>query len=221
MKEEMVPFMVQSVFGLDFYKLNDVDYTCKIKDACVGNAYLDLARVIPYKEKTSKDEKYSLKKSVKDYLVTTPLCENVLSIIDEVYKIANKKYGNLFEEEFTFGMTQKWVNMTLKYFWLFDICPIPTSNLHIPIDSYIIDALWKESTTIELPIKDSKYKREKNYTKPSEYVIAWSNWDKNHYNKMWQSYSKYYSENLMNNYKSPIEWENQKWIDVSNERKNN
>lgn len=47
------------------------------------------------------------------------------------------------EESFTIGQSQKWLNMTLKYLWLLNILldGLNEEYLHIPVDSYIIEAV--------------------------------------------------------------------------------
>lgn len=46
------------------------------------------------------------------------------------------------DETITYGIAQKWINMTLKYLWLIgdeDITKIK-SSLHVPVDRYILMA---------------------------------------------------------------------------------
>ncbi len=52
-------------------------------------------------------------------------------------------YDKLFKnnQKFTFSLVQKWVNMTYKYLWLFDRCPIEEELLHVTMDRYFIYAM--------------------------------------------------------------------------------
>ena len=124
------------------------------------------------------------------------------------------------ESFFTYGNAQKWVNMTMKYLWLLKMLPdgVDQNNLHIPIDSYIIDALWNTHKDIPLPIKD-KAKREKTYVQPSSYVTSWSTWgepDENDGNK--PGPYKLLHTSLVDK-KIDIAWENKTWIRQAEIRK--
>lgn len=48
---------------------------------------------------------------------------------------------------FTYGLAQKWVNMTLKYLWLLDRLPegLTAKSLHVPIDSFVLKKLQEEN----------------------------------------------------------------------------
>ena len=159
------------------------------------------------------------------------LCENDYKFdewhketCDELIKIYKE---NDLKELFTYGNAQKWVNMSLKYIYLLGgisgdyaqhfkekISKIREyeSKLHIPIDSYIIDALW-ELKDIPLPFKDGVEKdREKEYKTPSDYIEGWSNW----------SFEEYY--NVINKLRealgdNTIKWESEVWIKQAKERK--
>ena len=112
----------------------------------------------------------------------------------------------------TYGIAQKWVNMTMKYLWLLDELPegVKSEDLHIPIDRYIIDALW-EYDCIELPIK--KGNRSYLYKNPSDYVAPWSEW--NNY-KSYNALQEQAKSVIINKFNiSPIEWESKAWIKVA------
>lgn len=77
---------------------------------------------------------------------------------------------------FTYGNAQKWINMTVKYLWLLGWLPdgVSEKDLHVPVDSYIIDALW-EYENVDLPLV--KGNRKGSYSQPSDYVKPWSKWN--------------------------------------------
>ena len=131
------------------------------------------------------------------------------------------------ENIFTYGNAQKWVNMSLKYLFILSgasehykgesvkkLLSIRnyTTKLHIPIDSYIIDILWKEGIN-SLPLKDGvNVDRNKDYVVPSEYVKGWSNWNEDDYVTVKKESMKICGE-------VPIEWESYEWIKRAKERK--
>lgn len=133
---------------------------------------------------------------------------------------------NKSEEKFTYGNAQKLLNMTMKYSYMLAQIGINNKDmdgilkkarelegvLHVPIDSYIIDAIWMD-TKIDLPIKDG-YKEEirsKDYKTPSDYVKGWSTWNKNDYTSVQSSLCDYIKEKKEN----PIVWEEQRWIEIA------
>lgn len=143
-------------------------------------------------------------------------------------------YANDFSKEFTYGNAQKVVNMTLKYLYLLsgvtENCGAEESELkkilvsirndseylHIPIDSYIIDEIWRESNKEDrrnLPRhqKDSvvkpKYEKD-DYKHPSDYIKPWSTWNKCDY----KSVRELIGRLLKKKNKDPLEWETEAWI---------
>ena len=133
-------------------------------------------------------------------------------------------------EAFSYGNAQKWVNMTLKYLYIiYQIFAVfePENDFvikygklidqysvkfHVPVDSYIIDKSWSFPDII-LPLKENA-KREKVYKHPHEYVKPWSQWNVEEYTEYRKSLAEVLGENV-----SPIEWENQAWIEAVKARK--
>ena len=99
--------------------------------------------------------------------------------------------------------------MTMKYLWLLGLLDntVDCEKLHIPIDSFIIDTMWSEHC-VKLPLKCGK-KREKNYAKPSDHVIGWSQWDDEMYEAFRSTLPEKYS----------LCWENDAWIEQAEKRK--
>lgn len=136
------------------------------------------------------------------------------------------KNGSGDDLEFSIGIAQKWVNMTMKYFMLVvdlaseyapeslflrEYRPIidrHRNSLHVPIDRYIIDVLWNlDPESIILPLKDAKTKREKSYKRPSDHVTPWSRWtDYDAYLEVQKALRHIIKE------KAPIDWEGPEWI---------
>lgn len=151
MNKNMIEFLVGTYFG-------DVNEE-NVYEKCIARAYRDLSRKIPYKYSTEKlkemkknneiecnhfkELKSRFIASLTDYLIIhIKEYEDPLVLIEGILKKA-ENYTNVFEEGkgFCYGLAQKWVNMTLKYLWLFEKCPIEEQKLHAPLDSYIIHAL--------------------------------------------------------------------------------
>ncbi len=139
-----------------------------------------------------------------------------------------KKYEeNGFKKIFNYGNAQKWVNMSLKYIYLLNgisknyakafleetskICRY-SKEFHIPIDSYIIDELWRVEG-VKLPFKGGVEKdRTYPYVTPSEYIEGWSNWHDKDYNEMRKSLCDRIKDD-------PMQWESEHWIKRAKKRK--
>lgn len=126
----------------------------------------------------------------------------------------------------TYGFAQKWVNMTMKYILLicdlrpdlneitentpfydqyYDCIKTYRSDLHAPVDRYIINTVWKNDD-VPLPLKDGKKKNRQSKCKnPSEHVIAWSKWDEDAYRVFYQKLRKQHA--------CVIDWEGPAWIE--------
>ena len=156
-------------------------------------------------------------------------------------KYEKKKIG---DDLFSYGNAQKILNMTMKYLYMLykiekgggitEITPSVLSEmfegkkniskfLHVPIDSYIIDAVWKD-TKIGLPLKEKtksngenkKADREnKKYKRPSDYVLGWSKWDKDTYTGVQDGLREHIEKQGI----CPIEWEEERWIEISKDRR--
>lgn len=241
----LVNFLLYSYFGIENEEeLNDPE---KAVEKCAQRAYLDLARTVKYTYSSSKLKKMSDKSLAANFNkakidLINYVCQKVIakSIVDYnensfdtwhnkkcLAIIETMKKGNECVGGFTYGQAQKWLNMTLKYCWLLGLLGenFDEKNLHVPIDSYIIEALWKDefwntpdcwknndcrNKILNLKIKDSKYKIGK-YA--SEKYKSWSTWGKDEY-KHYQAALKKYLKS-QNNSKSPIEWESKVWIETA------
>lgn len=102
---------------------------------------------------------------------------------------------NLYYEngiKLTYGQAQKWINMTIKYLYLFGGYTFDSvfEYLHIPIDNYIFNAVKDEL----------KFNRPKN--------ISWSKLDKTEYLK----YQIAIREELRKKGELPLDWEFDNWL---------
>ena len=131
---------------------------------------------------------------------------NGVCLDGDIYLFKGAKDGKAM----TYGQAQKWLNMTLKYLWILGFW---TDNniknvLHVPVDSYIMEATSKLKTEVKIPYAKiegaGRYKESKSK--------KWSAWEKEEYFEF-QRTLKIALEN-----KVPIVWENSAWIRVSEER---
>lgn len=223
-KKELYDFLMYCVFSITGKKDEDK----KIK--CARRAYRDLARTLRYKyssselEDAKKDPNVDKFKKDRNSWVNE-ICEELIKSIKEFPEGGdfnqwhNKKCGelikkaagkDLFKEgySFTWGHAQKWLNMTLKYLWLMDLLPeeISSGSLHVPIDSYILDAL-----------KDEPLFKNKNLIKASKYnEQAWSAMSEDDYEELQREISNMAKKKN----KSPIKWEGTAWIKIASKGNN-
>lgn len=204
--------------------LDNLDYQRYCIIMCAKKAYNDLCRTLTYKDdyKDSSNEPKKIKyKKIKNkekriYRIcveladeiyhdgninTTP--EELFSVLvdkNDCYNVCITALSNILkvknEKEFHYGQAQKWVNMTLKYLYLLGIVK-NDAGLHIPIDSYILDALSEEG--IEAP------------------KTVWSQFCCKEY------YDLQKPINDMLNEKStlPMKWEHEAWMRIAEKRKHN
>lgn len=226
-------FLVYSYFGIvperiydknAFEKLSDDDYNTYCTKRAIMVAYRDATNQGAYnalfKEELA-DEKLDEKSEAARKEAAEFLLDKIHGLNDvsdfeqwhaEVCREIEKRYGEVKHNGisfFTYGNAQKWVNMTMKYLWLLGLLDntVDCEKLHIPIDSFIIDTMWSEHC-VKLPLKCGK-KREKNYAKPSDHVIGWSQWDDKKYEAFRRTLPEKYS----------LCWENDAWIEQAEKRK--
>ena len=113
----------------------------------------------------------------------------------------------LKSNSFTYGLAQKWVNMTLKYLWLLDRLPegLTAKSLHVPIDSFILEKLQEENVD-EIRRDGDTYKyKGKSWSQLDDYDAYLDI-----QTKIGQIAGKTF----------PIEWEGPAWIEVAKKRSN-
>ena len=101
---------------------------------------------------------------------------------------------NLYEKydiKLTYGQAQKWINMTIKYLYLFGGYTFDSvfEELHIPVDNYILD-IANKNLRIDKPKK------------------PWSKWDE-------EQYRNYQNEIKSKIKIAPLLWEFDKWLEVA------
>ena len=118
----------------------------------------------------------------------------------------------LKSNSFTYGLAQKWVNMTLKYLWLLDMLPkgLSEAKLHVPVDSFILEALkeTQQFNTEENKITGSG----KSYYYNGEVWSAISEYK--NYKKLQDGIRNIAEKQGI----SPIQWEGSAWMDVAKKR---
>lgn len=219
--------------------VNDFEYLCtwyfgtserSIK-VCARRAYGDLRRNLQGISKMSDDDKKSWRSYIENEIIPNQI-DKLFGLTERItaekfkewhYKACkeiiensnccNEYIKTAFSEGFTYGLAQKWLNMTLKYIGIMgkwnDEFERIKDSLHVPVDSYIIDAAWNKSEKIVLPLKEPKKERSNQYSKPSEYVEPWSKW--NNY-KVYYAFQESLAESLIGDNKSPYEWEREAWL---------
>lgn len=110
----------------------------------------------------------------------------------------------LKSNSFTYGLAQKWVNMTLKYLWLLDRLPedLTAKSLHVPIDSFILKKMQEDVDEIRKDGDTYKYKG-KSWSQLDDYDVYLDIQA-----KIGQIAGKTF----------PIEWEGPAWMDVAKTR---
>ena len=230
--ERLLDFLVRSYFGCDRNELEDSE-----QQKCAYRAYLDLARTVKYLYSSSEIEKAKpesdksnfgkarkslienicadLVKDIKDYpqdfndfdVWHTKKCDWISKQMNAVYD-KDKKF---LKEPFTYGQAQKWLNMTLKYLWLLNLLPSNISEelLHVPIDSFILQAL-QETGKFDESQNEIIYSGE-TYRYKGE---TWSAMSEENYESLQKKIREIVKEKKI----SPIEWEYSAWIKIAKER---
>ncbi len=204
---------------MELVEMRNKDIVKSVICKCSDKAYQDLKRRVPYKYSTQKlkemkkinieewkiycDSKEKFNKEISEIIIAHLVVKtsdsllmidtkklNPIDMIEEVIKCA-KQYRMLFDDTFSVGLAQKWVNMTIKYLWLLGVLDDEyDENLDVPIDRYILEEIAK----LGIDVKD----------------IKWSSWnDLDEYNKIQTSIKQVVLEEYGD---TAIKWENEKWI---------
>lgn len=218
----------------------------------IKKAYLDATNQGAFNTKAGKEGINKDSRDVKrDELINTIICAfNKLIEMDSSDEF-NDWHKSLCEKilkhytnwPFTYGNAQKVVNMTMKYLLMLSIYEDSfkddeikrileavqkhKENLHVPIDSYIIDMIIKEGIILqegEDLEKDFIWLQGKNFPKrkkiieidiPSNYLEGWSNWSS--YDNYFNLQQKIRRHIASNSY--PIKWESEQWIASAENRR--
>lgn len=201
-----------------------------ILSKCANKAYMDLCRTIRFKTDDS-NVKAEYKTKICDMLVQKydVLCNTVsdCSTESEKQNVFDKEHNRICEEiiktyseisEFTYGQAQKWLNMMLKYVLLIEKDSVLKRYLHIPVDSYIMQAVGSDNQKLKYCLKlECVPKKNGTIGKYSESSSKpWSKWSYEEYIAFQNAVRMAISKSA---YHSPIEWENGAWIEVAEYRK--
>ena len=206
-------------------------------DAAIARAYRDASgRVLSiggegsnYKQAASK----KIYEQISERLSAQGFDEwfyDTCSELKKIYETAEDKKGN---PAFHFGHAQKWVNMTMKYLCVLksvcqaygkDILPWMTDDLehqlHIPVDSYIMEAAAaNETISVKRKTVDFAYglsillPGNSKDDVPYSSAKPWSKWEKSEYERFRAQLEGKILE------KSPLDWEGPAWIEIARIRK--
>lgn len=212
-KNAAIDFLLYSYFGITSDCTKE-----EMLDASIKRAYLDTCRTLSFPA-CEKFEKNDTKGFYFFTKVSEIICGKIKELPTKDYQEWHKKtcgdiidtgissdmkafYGA--EITLTYGHAQKLVNMTMKYLYLLEallekkFVSCDWSQLHVPIDGYIIEAFDSNS-------------EEK--TKNILGTATWSNIEESKKYKDYQEALKAKAGNI-----TPIEWEGSAWIKVAKSR---
>ncbi len=239
LEEYAIKFLLYS-----YFKLTLNSDTESILNSIVERAYQDATMQGAYNTKIKDDQKQDSNiayqnavDQVKNDLKKLPTCAKYNDWHEKLCENIIKLYESQWITCFTYGNAQKWVNMTMKYMIIIhgifkkyaddsdfeekygETIDNLISVFHVPIDSYIIDALWIECD--KLPFNSKQWEKKENRKKrvdrdcktpASNNVECWSNWDEGTYKNV--------QENIKSTAKDeyPIIWEGNAWIEQAMKR---
>lgn len=202
-------------------------------DAAIKRAYRDASSHVlsGYDEskghKVIKDGLMNLSKPNQDNFDKwhEEICE---ALCTKGYKTTSKRT----QKGITYGIAQKWLNMTLKYLTVFNAIHSMDSKqsvntdvadaehdgileeinglkgcLHASVDRYIINAVWN-NTAVKIPLKNSTKIEQRNceYKHPADYCKPWSQWTSEDYKEFQNSLREALPKQTL------FEWEGTAWI---------
>ena len=235
-KENAINFLLFSYLGITIENSKD-----DIISAAINRAYRDAAsHVLSLKDDSKKDtekgqdlfaEAGNLIKVFIEEVLTNGT-QNKLNKKDYDEKHKNlcdaliSKYKGCANSgyEFSYGIAQKWVNMTMKYLGVIltifaeskdkndfvtfhESFQAVESYLHVPIDGYILEYVSNKKYSNVEPIDIAKKENKNN--------LAWSKYEKDDYQKLQISIKEMY----INEPTFPLDWENEAWIKVAKSKK--
>lgn len=226
LSDEAQEFLWYSCFSTD-YKTVSKD-TDKAMNLCVQRAYLDLNRTLSFNTDNKVERKdfrdavcNEITNGIKKKLLSCDKSifdKNHAMLCNHIIKVSKSK--NILKSKddntdcFCYGQAQKWLNMTLKYmlimgFWTEKLTLI-MDVLHVPVDSYIMEAA--SELEIEIPRNNERHGK---YTESSS--KPWSKWEEKDYTKFQNDLRT--ALNNKNPTETPIRWECHAWIEVAQKRK--
>lgn len=136
----------------NFYITLYFDTKKGFKNAGIKRAYLDFSRTLFKKGETDEQRKIKREKTENHLISELNTLLNTQITTQKEFDIEHKRIVfNLIEywNKLSIGQSQKWINMTLKYWLLFGENRIKNIEkyakfFHIPIDSYVQKGMFKE-----------------------------------------------------------------------------
>lgn len=230
-KETALDFLLYSYFGVTSGSSDE-----ELLKAAANRAYQDAASHVL----SVRDEKEKVGLREKGCQI---LMEFLQQLPVEDYDTAHKKLcskleslysGRATEDRgFTYGIAQKWINMTMKYIFVLSTLiekeefsqkytdRLPEKEMHIPLDSYMLEYIaqkdskkFSDSPCMKIPAKGENG-GETYYS--SDKALAWSKYpDDATYMKVQNGVRK----KMCSHWKSPLDWEGPAWIEVAKKRNN-
>lgn len=228
-KKNALNFLLYSYFGVTSDS-NDDD----LLKAAASRAYQDAAsHVLSVRNESEKKGlrndgcnalvKFLQELPVKDYNAAH---KKLCSKLKKLYR------GKTTEDRgFTYGIAQKWVNMTMKYIFVLSTlieneefsakyaAQLPEKELHIPLDSYMLEYIAQKdnkrfagSPCMKIP---AKWQSDGETYYSSNKALAWSKYtDDVKYMKVQNGVRN----KMCSHWKSPLDWEGPAWIEVAKQR---
>lgn len=195
-------------------------------EICAKRAYEDLQRNLrgisgmeQEKKQSYKNEIYLLiSKSINELFEMGTLSEEKhdewhMKTCEKICEYS-KKLNTDVTNKFTYGLAQKWLNMTFKYMLITEQWDTQLSHikqhLHIPVDSYVMEGAC---FILGIKIIDNKGKLDQYNSDRSK---PWSSWNCEEYIEFQKRVRK--AVTVREDYKCPIDWEFNAWITIKNMR---
>ena len=232
-KKNALNFLLYSYFGVT----SDSDEN-ELLRAAANRAYQDAASHVLGLSGSDAKEKDRLRNKGCDALETF-LRKLPVEDYDKAHKALCDNLREIYsgsttaDRGFTYGIAQKWVNMTMKYIFVLSTLieneefsmkyadQLPEKEMHIPLDSYMLEYIAQKdnkkfaaSPCIKIPAKGMKTV-ETFYS--SDKALAWSKYPD------WDTYMKVQNGvrgKLRSCWESPLDWEGPAWIEVAKKRSN-
>lgn len=154
--------MVLEFLKYAYFNMTKGDSMNDILIKCAEKAYLDLCRTIKFNTE-NKDTRKGAKQKICEMLVHEyDILENAVKGSDEKQNAFDCEHKRICEEiintyseisELTYGQAQKWLNMMLKYVLMTAEDSALKNYLHIPVDSYIMQAVGSDNPKLKHCLK--------------------------------------------------------------------
>lgn len=236
--EMSIDFLWATYFGITKSEINQDNHYREGALACANRAYLDMCRRISFAHSSSEIEdmkreereqyiqkKQSFRQCVSEYIVDSILglksdfddfhrrtCSGIISFSN------GKDFNDIFNESLNYGLAQKWLNMTIKNMLVMglwnNLFEKYVSQLHVPIDSYILEAA---EGTKEIQSNDNQKKIYLGVS-ANEYFGKYK-WSQIPNDPQYiERYYAYQKRIRIETNGCPMEWEHYAWIEISKKK---